>query len=42
MLSRIKKRLLGFSATVLNYLSIYCFDYKRFLSDITYEKLFDR
>ena len=40
MLEGIKKRLLGLSATVLNYFSIYGLNYRSFLSDVTYERFF--
>jgi hypothetical protein len=40
MIERLKKRLLIFSATVLNYFSVYGFNYKRLLSDVTYERFF--
>ena len=41
MFNNIKKRALALSATFLNYFSIYCFDYKKLISDMTYRKLFE-
>ena len=41
MLISIKKRLLELSATFLNYFSVYCLDYKKLISDVTYRKLFN-
>ena len=40
MLEGIKSRLLGLSATVLNYFSIYGLNYRKLLSDVTYERFF--
>lgn len=40
MLNHIKKRMLELSATLLNYFAIYGFNYKKFLSDVTYDRFF--
>jgi len=40
MLNNLKKRLLELSATVLNYFSVYGFNYRKLLSDVTYERFF--
>ena len=41
MIRKIKGKLLQLSATVLNYLSVYGFNYRKLLSDVTYEKFFE-
>jgi hypothetical protein len=40
MLGVMKLRLLSIGATFLNYFSLYGFNYRKLLSDITYERLF--
>ena len=40
MIHTIKKRMLELSATILNYFALYGFNYRKLLSDVTYEKIF--